>query len=208
MNMHTRTSRRFASLLVASAIALSITPALAAPEVGKAAPEFSAVGSDGKTYDLKSLAGKYVVLEWLNHGCPYVKKHYEGGNMQSLQKEYTAKGVVWLSVISSAPGKQGHASAGEANAAVKEHGAHPTAVLLDESGMVGRLYDAKTTPHMFVIDPSGVLVYAGAIDDQPSFDAESLTGAKSYVRAALDEAMAGKPVTVASTKAYGCSVKY
>ena len=206
--MHTRTSRRFAALLVASTIALSVTPALAAPEVGKPAPEFSAVGSDGKTYDLKSFAGKYVVLEWLNHGCPYVKKHYEGGAMQSLQKEYTAKGVVWLSIISSAPGKQGHASADEANAANKAHSAQPTAVLLDESGAVGQLYDAKTTPHMFVIDPSGVLIYAGAIDDQPSFDAGSLAGAKSYVRAALDEAMAGKPVTVASTKAYGCSVMY
>ena len=206
--MKTRSSRLFVSALAALAFAASTAPARAAPEIGKPAPTFSAVGSDGKTYDLAALEGKFVVLEWLNHGCPYVKKHYGGGNMQALQKEYTAKGVVWLSVISSAPGKQGHATAEQANAAVKEHGAHPTAVLLDESGAVGRLYDAKTTPHMFIIDSSGTLVYAGAIDDQPSFESESLAGATSYLRAALDEAMAGKPVTVASTKAYGCSVKY
>ena len=207
--MHTRRSLRSVVLLAAAAIVVAVAPVrAAAPEVGKPAPAFSAVGSDGKTYDLVSLKGKFVVLEWLNHGCPYVKKHYGGGNMQALQKEYTAKGVVWLSVISSAPGKQGHSTADQANAAATEHGAHPTAVLLDESGAVGRLYDAKTTPHMFVIDPNGTLVYAGAIDDQPSFESDSLAGAKSYVRAALDEAMAGKPVTVASTKAYGCSVKY
>jgi hypothetical protein len=128
--------------------------------------------------------------------------------MQALQKEYTAKGVVWLSIISSAPGKQGHSTADQANAATKEHGAQPTAVLLDESGAIGRLYDATTTPHMFVIGPNGTLLYAGAIDDQPSFDADSIAGAKNYVRAALDEAIVGQPVTVSSTKAYGCSVKY
>ena len=205
--MRIRTKPLVAALLFVS-IAAASTSAFAAPEVGQPAPNFSAVGSDGKTYDLASFSGKFVVLEWLNHGCPFVKKHYGGGNMQALQKEYTAKGVVWLSIISSAPGKQGHSTAGEANAAIKEHGAAPTAVLLDETGAVGKLYDAKTTPHMFIIDPKGTLVYAGAIDDQPSFDPDSLASAKSYVRAALDEAMAGKPVTTASTKAYSCSVKY
>ena len=157
---------------------------------------------------LASFAGKFVVLEWLNHGCPFVKKHYGGGNMQALQKEYTAKGVVWLSIISSAPGKQGHSTAEQANAATKEQGAQPTVVLLDESGAVGHLYDATTTPDMFVIDPSGTLIYAGAIDDQPSFDPETRRNAKNYVRAALDEAMAGKPVTTPATKSYGCGVKY
>ncbi len=208
--MSIRTSRRFTSILMTGLVAIAVAAgsAVAAPEVGKPAPEFSALGSDGKTYGLKTFAGKFVVLEWLNHGCPFVKKHYEGRNIQALQKEYTDKGVIWLSVISSAPGKQGHSSATEANAASKDHGASPTAVLLDESGAVGHLYDAKTTPHVFIVDPKGVLVYAGAIDDQPSFDGATLAGAQSYVRAALDEAMAGKPVTVASTKAYGCSVKY
>ena len=205
--MRIRTKPLVAALLFVS-IAVASTSVFAAPEVGQPAPNFSAVGSDGKTYDLASFSGKFVVLEWLNHGCPFVKKHYGGGNMQALQKEYTSKGVVWLSIISSAPGKQGHSTAGEANVAIKEHGAAPTAVLLDETGAVGKLYDAKTTPHMFIIDPKGILIYAGAIDDQPSFDPDSLASAKSYVRAALDEAMAGKPVTTASTKAYGCSVKY
>jgi len=206
--MRTRMKPLFATFLVAAALAVVAAPVLAEPEVGKPAPAFSAVGSDGKTYDLASYAGKFVVLEWLNHGCPFVKKHYGGGNMQSLQKEYTAKGVVWLSIISSAPGKQGHSTAEQAAAAIKEHGAAPTAVLLDQSGAVGKLYDAKTTPHMFIIDPKGTLIYAGAIDDQPSFDPESLANAKNYVRAALDEALAGQPVTTATTKAYGCSVKY
>jgi peroxiredoxin len=198
----------FAIFALTATLVTTATAAPAAPEVGQPAPQFSALGSDGKTYDLASFAGKFVVLEWLNHGCPFVKKHYGGGNMQALQKEYTAKGVVWLSIISSAPGKQGHSTPEQANAATKEAGAAPTAVLLDETGTVGKLYDATTTPHMFVVDPKGVLIYAGAIDDQPSFDPDSLANAKNYVRAALDEAMAGKPVTTAATKSYGCSVKY
>jgi len=208
--MDSRFPRLFIAMFAATTLAAAVAPApaRAAPELGKPAPAFSAVGSDGKTYDLASFAGKIVVLEWLNYGCPYVKKHYGAGNMQALQKEYTSKGVVWLSVISSAPGKQGHSTADQANAATKDHSARPTAVLLDESGAIGRLYDATTTPHMFVIGPTGTLLYAGAIDDQPSFDADSIAGAKNYVRAALDESIAGQPVTVSSTKAYGCSVKY
>jgi peroxiredoxin len=209
--MYSQYARLFVTMFAATTLASTIAPrgvGAAAPEVGKPAPAFSAIASDGKTYDLVSLAGKIIVLEWLNHSCPYVKKHYGAGNMQALQKEYTGKGVVWLSVISSAPGKQGHSTAEQANAATKEHGAQPTAVLLDESGTIGRLYDATTTPHMFVIGATGTLLYAGAIDDQPSFDGDSIASAKNYVRAALDEAIAGQPVTVSSTKAYGCSVKY
>lgn len=206
--MHTRILRFLAATLTTVAISAVPHPALATPEVGKPAPAFSALGSDGKTYDLASFAGKFVVLEWLNHGCPFVKKHYGGGNMQALQKEYTAKDVVWLSIISSAPGKQGHSTAEQANSATKEQGAQPTVVLLDESGAVGHLYEATTTPDMFVIDPHGTLIYAGAIDDQPAFDPETLGTAKNYVRAALDEAMAGKPVTTPATKSYGCGVKY
>jgi peroxiredoxin len=191
----------FLSLCLAS-------PALAAPEVNKPAPDFSLKGADGKTYKLSELKGQTVVLEWLNHECPFVKKHYDGGNMQALQKEYTQKKVTWLSVISSAPGKQGFASPEQASSDAKRSGAAPTAVLIDSDGKVGKLYDAKTTPHMFVIDPKGNLAYAGAIDSVRSTDVADLKTAKSYIRAALDEVLAGKPVSEASTQPYGCGVKY
>ena len=148
------------------------------------------------------------MLEWHNQGCPFVKKHYETGNMQRLQKELTGQGVVWYSIISSAPGKQGYVTAAEEDAYLKEHGASPTAVILDQDGSIGRLYGAKTTPHMFVIDDKGKLVYAGAIDDKPTPDKADVEGAKSYVLAAYNESKAGKPVTVAATAPYGCSVKY
>jgi hypothetical protein len=148
------------------------------------------------------------VLEWLNHGCPFVKKHYSSGNMQSLQKKYGEKGVVWLSVVSSAPGKQGYNLPDDANALSTEMKAAPAAVLLDPTGEVGKLYDARTTPHMFVINPEGVIIYNGAIDDKRSTDVEDISTSKNYVAAALDEAMSGKPVTVAATQPYGCSVKY
>jgi len=148
------------------------------------------------------------VLEWHNQGCPYVKKHYNSGNMQKLQKEWTAKGVVWLTVISSAPGKQGYVTPAEADAYVKDKSAVPTAVLLDSTGVVGLAYDAKTSPHMFIIDPSGTLIYNGAIDDKPTADLSDVPGAKNYVSQALGEAMAGKPVSLSTTRPYGCSVKY
>ena len=193
---------------------LSISIALAAPtlahsaEVGAPAPGFTATDSNGKIQTLAQYQGKHVVLEWLNYDCPFVKKHYGAKNMQSLQKTYTGKGVVWLSVISSGKGQQGNFPAAKVNQMSAERGASPSAILLDSKGEIGRSYGAKTTPHMFVIDPQGKLVYAGAIDDKPTSDAEDIAGAKNYVAAALDESMAGKPVTVASTKSYGCGVHY
>jgi hypothetical protein len=182
--------------------------AYAAPEVGKPAPDFSAADSNGKTVKLSDFRGKTVVLEWTNDGCPYVKKHYNSNNMQNLQKDATGKGIVWLTVISSAPGMQGYVDGAGANALTQSRGAAPTAVLLDPEGTAGHLYDARTTPHMFIVSADGTLVYMGGIDDKPSSDPASLEGAKNYVRAALDELSAGKPVTEAVTRPYGCSVKY
>lgn len=178
-----------------------------APAVGKAAPELKAVDTYGKSHSLSQYRGKWVVLEWLNHQCPYVRKHYDNNAMQALQKKYTDK-VVWLSIVSSAPGNQGHFSNDKANALTKEKGASPDAVLIDESGMVGRMYHARTTPHMFVINPQGTLLYMGAIDDKPTSRAADLQGARPHVDLALQEAMAGKPVSVTASQPYGCSVKY
>ncbi len=197
---------RIAPLLACSLI-LAAGMAAAAPKVGQPAPAFSAVNSLGKTVKLSDYAGKFVVLEWTNDGCPFVKKHYHG-NMQGLQKDATAKGAVWLSVISSAPGQQGHVDGAGAERLTRERGAAPSAVLLDASGTVGRLYEAKTTPHMFIIDPKGTLVYAGGIDSIPSADPADIAQAKPYVKTALAQAMAGQPVAEAVTKPYGCSVKY
>lgn len=191
------------------AVMLMSSAAFAAdPEIGKPAPEFSLPTMEGKTADVSSYKGKYVVLEWINHGCPFVKKHYESGNMQSLQKEVTGKDVVWLSVASSAKGKEGYFTAKGWEKLYKEKDMASTAVLLDPDGKVGHLYGAKTTPHMFIINPEGLLIYKGAIDDKRSTDAAEVKTAKNYVRQALDEALAGKPVSEASTEAYGCSVKY
>lgn len=190
------------------ALLVAAGTALAAPQVGQPAPEFALKDSNGQSHNLSDFKGRFVVLEWLNHGCPFVVKHYESGNMQKLQKEYTGKDVVWLSIVSSAPGKEGHMSPEETNKAKEEKGSAATAVLLDEDGTVGKLYDAKVTPELYVINPEGVLVYMGAIDDKKSTDASDVAGAKNYVKQALDEAMAGKPVSEPATKAYGCSVKY
>ena len=176
--------------------------------VGTAAPAFKLVDSQGKTHDLSEYRGQYVVLEWLNHGCPFVRKHYNSGNMQRLQKEYTARGVVWLSINSAAPGKEGYTTAEQANALTAEKGGAATAVLFDSDGTVGHSYGARTTPHMFVINPEGVVIYNGAIDNRRSTEVADVEGAQNYVSAALDEAMGGKPVTVATTQPYGCSVKY
>jgi len=172
------------------------------------APDFTAKDSQGGEKTLSQLKGKYVVLEWFNDGCPYVKKHYNSQNMQKLQKKYVDKGVVWLTILSSAPGKQGHREAGEINALMKEKKASPTAVLLDPQGKVGSLYAAKTTPHMFVINPGGDIIYQGAIDSTASFDPGDIPQSTNYVDQALSEAMAGKPVSTAATTPYGCSVKY
>jgi peroxiredoxin len=193
--------------LLAFTIALSAS-ASADVAVNKPAPDFTLSDTNGKTVKLSQFKDKHVVLEWLNHDCPFVKKHYGSSNMQSLQKKYTSKGVIWLSVISSAKGKQGSSTSEAINKLTSEKKANPTAVLLDSDGTVGKLYGAKTTPHMFVINPKGLLVYAGAIDDKPSTDVEDVVAAKNYVSAALDESMAAKPITTASTQSYGCSVKY
>lgn len=179
-----------------------------AAEIGKTAPAFTLKAASGKEISLSDLQGKTVVLEWLNHGCPFVKKHYEAGNMQALQKNYTAKGVVWLSVISSAAGKQGHVDEKGALADISRVKSNASEVLLDPKGVVGSAFEAKVTPHMYVINPEGVLVYQGAIDSISSADPADIPKAKNYVARALDATLAGKAVAEASTKAYGCSVKY
>ena len=183
-------------------------PASAAVEPGEVAPEFTLTDSKGTSHKLSDFRGKLVVLEWLNHECPFVKKHYSGGDMQKLQQEYTAKGVVWLSIISSAPGKQGHRTGPQAEADTKDKGAAPTAVLLDPAGEVGKKYEAKTTPEMFVIDKEGKVIYAGAIDSIKSTNSADIAKAENHVRQALEAALAGKPVPTPKTTPYGCSVKY
>jgi peroxiredoxin len=192
----------------AAALAMLSTAALAAPEVGQPAPDFAATDSNGKTVRLSDYRGKIVVLEWTNNECPYVVKHYSTNNMQTLQKDATAKGVVWLSIISSAKGEQGYVEGSKANDLTKSRGAAPTAVLLDPEGKTGRLYDAKTTPHMYIVDANGTLVYKGGIDDKATTNAADVKTAKNFVRAALDSVKAGKPVENAVTRPYGCSVKY
>jgi len=199
--------RLMQTLLLAAGVATAGL-AHAVPKIGEPAPAFTTTDSDGKTVKLSDFKGKTVVLEWTNDGCPFVQKHYSSGNMQSLQKDATAKGVVWLSVISSAPGKQGHVTGAAANALSKERGAVPTDVLLDPTGVIGRSYEAKTTPHLFIVDPKGTLAYMGGIDSIASADPADIKDAKPYVKLALAEIAAGKPVTDAVTKPYGCSIKY
>ena len=184
--------------------------AAAAPAtVGQPAPAFSLASSTGgPAVSLGDQRGKVVVLEWTNHDCPYVRKHYDTKNMQAIQKEAAGQGIVWLSVISSAPGTQGHVSAGQANELTKTRGASPTAVLFDPTGVVGKAYGATTTPHMYVVTKDGTLVYAGAIDDKPTSRRNDVEGAQNYVRAALAAVAAGQPVKVPVTRAYGCSIKY
>jgi peroxiredoxin len=198
----------FVAVLSAAALVAASSAPAAAAVVGQHAPAFTLADSNGKSHSLADFRGKVVVLEWWNPECPFVGKHYGSGNMQKLQKEWTAKGVVWLTVNSSAAGQQGHVDGAKANALVKEKGAASTAVLLDHDGKVGRAYGAKTTPHMFVIDGQGTLVYAGGIDDKPSTDQADVASAKNHVAAALSEVTAGKAVTTASTQPYGCGVKY
>ncbi len=199
--------------IVAGVLSVLMLPVLAgsasaAAVAGQPAPAFTAKDSSGATQSLAANKGKWVILEWNNFECPFVQKHYGTGNMQALQREATDKGVVWFTVNSSAAGKQGHYSADAVASMLKSRNAAPTAYLLDADGTVGRAYGAKTTPHMFVIDPKGTVVYAGGIDDKPSTEPADVKTARNFVRAALDEAMAGKPVTTASATPYGCSVKY
>jgi peroxiredoxin len=172
------------------------------------APAFTLTDTNGTEHSLSDFEGKVVVLEWFNHGCPFVKKFYDKGNMQDLQKTYTDKGVVWLAIISSAEGKQGYDSAEGHNKTAKEKGTNATAILIDADGKVGKAYDAKTTPHMYVIDTEGNLVYQGAIDDKRSTNPADIPDSKNYVAAALDSVLAGEAVEVSTTTAYGCGVKY
>jgi peroxiredoxin len=194
--------------LVSGALAAAAAAAPGDPAIGKSAPDFAGVDSNGVSHRLSDLRGKTVVLEWTNHECPFVGKHYGSGNMQALQKEATAKGVVWLSVISSAPGRQGHVSGAQANTLTDERGAAPSAVLLDPSGEIGKTYGARATPHMFVIAPDGTLVYKGAIDDKPTANKADIPSARNYVRLALGALAKGETISPAATRAYGCSVKY
>jgi peroxiredoxin len=194
-----------ATAALSAALAL---PAFASPPIGKEAPNFTARTADGKSVDLKSLRGKIVVLEWTNHDCPYVKMHYGANNMQSTQKDATAQGVVWLQVISSPPGKQGFLEGQAAISKNTERNAVPTNVVLDPDGKVGSLYGAQTTPHMYVIDEKGTLVYKGGIDSIPSYRADSLPKAVNYVRETLAAMAANKPVPNPSTRAYGCTIHY
>jgi hypothetical protein len=183
------------------------TPAVMAA-VGQAAPAFTLVDAAGKTHNLSEYKGKFVVLEWVNFDCPFVRKHYGAKSMQATQANWTKQGVIWLSICSSAPGKQGHFEGSTLTDRIKTEAIHSTAYLIDTDGAVGLLYGAKTTPHMYVINPEGTLVYIGAIDDKASADPADLAGATNYVSAALTSAMAGKDVAVKATQSYGCSVKY
>lgn len=195
--------------LAASALLFTGNAAIhAAPAIGAEAPDFKLPDTGGKEQSLSEYKGKYVVLEWTNPECPFVKKHYSSENMQKLQAEYTKKGAVWLSIDSSAPGKEGYLTADQGKTWLKQVDAKPTALLLDPDGKVGKLYGAKASPHMYIINPEGKLLYAGAIDSIPSADKADIAKATNYVQTGLDEAMAGKPLTTTSTKAYGCGIKY
>lgn len=195
-------------ILVATTLALAAAGALASAVVGQPAPAFSAVDTAGKTVSLADFKGRHVVLEWVNPGCPFVQKHYGAGNMQATQREATAGGVAWLAVNSTAEGASDYRKPADMAAWMQQHKAAATATLMDVDGKVGRAYGARTTPHMYVIDPKGVLVYAGAIDSKPTANPADIPGATNHVKAALAETLAGKPVTLASTRPYGCTIKY
>jgi peroxiredoxin len=176
--------------------------------IGQTASNFTLTDTYGNKHSLSDYKGKIIVLEWVNHDCPFVMKLYNSGKMQELQKTYTGKGVIWLSMNSSAPGKQGYRTAEEANELTRQKKAAPTALLLDSEGEVGKLYGAKTTPHMFIVNKDGILVYNGAIDDIRSTNVDDIAKAKNYVQLALDELLAGKEVSIKTSQPYGCSVKY
>jgi peroxiredoxin len=197
--------------LLTTLLTLAASTALFAadsPAVGTTAPDFSLTDSKGKTQTVSQYKGKYVVLEWFNPDCPFVKKHYGSGNMQKLQEEFTAKGVVWLSIDSSAPGLEGNLTAEQAEKKIAEWKTKQTALVLDPDGKAGRSYGAKNTPHMFVINPEGKIIYEGAIDSKATPNPSDIAGSTNYVKVALDESLAGKAVSNANTKPYGCSVKY
>jgi alkyl hydroperoxide reductase subunit AhpC len=200
------TARR---ILLAKADPVSLPDLLT---VGSPAPAFTAADTRGTSHSLAGYAGKWVVLEWFNHGCPFTKKHYAlvngVGNSQAMQQEYTGRGVIWLSVVSSGPGRQGYTSAKKAEDQARDKGAAPTAIIRDTAGVLGRLYGARNTPQYAIVDPQGVLRYVGAIDDRNSASAKDIAGSTNYVRAALDAGLAGQPIAVTQTQPYGCEVKY
>ena len=201
--MHTLA--RLASLVAALSVAV---PASAAVSVGQTAPAFSAVDTSGRTVSLADFKGRTVVLEWVNPGCPFVKKHYDSANMPATQKNATAQGAVWLAINSTHTGASDYLAPAALAGWMKGQGAAATATLMDADGKVGRAYGARTTPHLYVIDPQGRLVYAGAIDSKPTANPADIKTATNYVNAAVAETVAGKPVSQPSTQAYGCSVKY
>ena len=194
--------------ILATLLFAMATTAGAALKIGEPAPGFTGIDTSGKSHALSDFRGKPVVLEWTNHDCPYVRKHYSSGNMQRQQQAATGQGVVWLSIISSAPGKQGHVTPAQADALTAERNAAPSAVILDEKGEIGRLYEAKTTPHMYIIDADGKLAYMGGIDSIASANPADIGKATQYVPAALAQVMSGEPVASSVTRPYGCSVKY
>lgn len=198
----------FKLLSVMAASALLAAPAWAAPVIGQAAPDFEATDTKGNPVKLSDLKGKTVVLEWTNAECPFVVKHYDSGNMQQSQRTAKAAGATWLTINSSAVGKQGHVDEDKANAIVTKSNAAPDHVILDPEGSIGKLYDAKATPHMFVIDKDGILTYAGAIDSKPTADQADIASSINYVTTAVTALAEGSPIEVTSTQAYGCNVKY
>jgi peroxiredoxin len=199
---------KFAAMLLVVSMAALVSAAQAAVAPGQAAPEFSLVDINGKVQKLSDYRGKYVVLEWFNAECPFVQKHYESGNMQALQARYTQKGVVWLGINSTSPRHSNYRDPARSHAILKDWKSAPTAFVLDPDGKVGKQYGARTTPHMYVIDPKGTLVYVGGIDDKPSTSQRDIATARNLVAAALDESLSGKSVGTPSAMPYGCSVKY
>jgi peroxiredoxin len=195
-------------IFASTALAVLSAPAVAAPVVGQPAPNFKVADTNGKAVTLSDYRGKTVVLEWSNPDCPFVKKHYSSGNMQKAQAAAAKDGVVWLTINSSAPGNQGHMNGAQAKSFVAKAGARPAAYLLDPRGVVGKVYDAKTTPHMYIVNKAGTLVYAGGIDDKPTPNPADVAGARNHVLAALSEIKAGKAISVPTSRPYGCSVKY
>jgi len=202
-----RTSSLTFSLL-AMLLAFTVVGGAKTAKVDQPAPDFTLTDSDGNRHSLSDFKGKYVVLEWVNYDCPFVMKHYGSGNMPALQEEYTGKDVVWLSICSSAPGKQGHFETDALKDRMKKEKAVPTAYLIDEDGTVGKMYEARTTPHMYIINPEGTLVYAGGIDNMASTNKDDIPKATNYVREGLNAALEGKTIATKTSKPYGCSVKY
>jgi peroxiredoxin len=197
-----------ATVVLLSSFLTTVVLALDVPPVGSQAPDFSLADAKGRTHSLSQYKGKYVVLEWFNPECPFVKKHYGSGNMQKLQAEYAGKGVVWLTIDSSAPGTEGNLTPEQAEKKMSEWKTHQTALLLDPEGKAGRAYGAKNTPDMIIVNPDGKIIYEGAIDSKATPNPADIASSTNYVKVALDESLSGKPVTTSSTKPYGCSVKY